>query len=61
MHGGAGGTEISNQISALARVWTPNLTVRSPARYPLDYRTLLNGSQMEILAVFGFTDMDGNA
>ena len=28
---GAGGTEISNQISALAGVWTPNLTIGSPA------------------------------
>ena len=28
---GAGGTESSNQISALAGVWTPNLTIGSPA------------------------------
>ena len=28
---GAGGAEISNQISALAGIWTPDLSIDSPA------------------------------
>jgi len=29
---GAGGAEISNQISALAKIWTLNLSIYIPAR-----------------------------